>query len=336
MRSRLFRRLLSLLAVLALCVCLPAAAARASSSFFYDPNCPPDPDHIQVTRIIVRSHGVSLREGPSVDTRKIRGIQAGEVVDVLGYELGWYRVCYQGEYGYVTDSSDYVRVIDAITPAPLTLSPTPLVTPTPVPATATPNRNPSPMPVPALGADVIGPGRMNMAVFWVQTQLKATGEWYQDDRCEVSGLLDDATQAAVSGFMAARGFESHPGHIDQTVVDTLLACLGSRAVAVYTGGFYEAMDLLLPDGLWGEMALLSADGAAGSSAAVRFVQRCLAGIRCYTGEINGVYTEATRAAVLRFQRLSHFSETGAVTLGTARAMLEAYFYQGGDLSALGS
>lgn len=295
-----------------------------------------DPEEIQVTRLLTQEPGVSLREGPSAAARKIRGIPAGNVLNVISHVPGWYYVRYQGERGYVNDSSEFVLIIGCVTPVPATPSPTPVVTPTPKPATPTPNRNPYVMKTPSLGGRVFQPGEMNMAVFWVQTQLKATGLWYQEDSCTVTGCLDGETMAAVAEFMAVRGFPEHGGTIGQAVIDELTEYLGSWTVAVYTGGFYEAMAVLMDGSSAGSMTPVgtNAEGVISSGDKVRWVQTCLAFLGFYSGEISGEYDEATRQAVRLFQRDSGFAQEDRVNLGAARAMMEAFYYNRGSLEML--
>ena len=294
-----------------------------------------DPDELRVTRIMTRPPGVSLREGPSAAARKIAGIHADTMLDVIRHVPGWYLVRYQGEIGYVNDSSEFVMIIGCVTPQPLTPSPAPVVTPTPKPATPTPNRNPSVMETPALGDRVCQPGEMNMAVFWVQTQLMATGQWLQEAACSVTGVLDEETMAAVSDFMNMAGQPEHGGMIDQSVIDELSKYLGSRAVAVYTGGFYEAMDAVMDGGPEGSMTPIGrTDGAVSSGEPVRWAQKCLSFLGYYTGEIDGKYNEETRVAVRLFERNNGFAEQDWIHLGAARAIMEAYYCNRGDLGQL--
>ena len=294
-----------------------------------------DPDEIQVTQIMTQATGVSLREGPSAAARKIRGIPADTLLNVLDHVPGWYYVRYAGDSGYVNDSSEFVLILDCVTPQPQTPTPTPVVTPTPKPATPTPNRNPAAMAPPFLGTQVCSAGDMSMTVFWVQTQLKATGRWLQDE--SVTGLMDEATQAAVSALMAERGLPDHGGDIDQSVIDALTDTLGSWTVAVYTGGFYEAMAPVMDGGAEGSMILIGPLGMAGavsSGSAVRWAQTCLSFLGYYHGSLHGEYNEATRAAVRLFNKENGFPGLDDLSLGSARALMEAYYYNRGDLGKL--
>ena len=295
-----------------------------------------DPDEVKVTQIITLEFGVSMREAPYPAAKRLAGISANTVLRVIGHVPGWYYVHYQGESGYVSDSSALVRIIACVTPQPATPTPSPVITPTPKPATPTPNRNPFAMDIPVLGDTVFQPGDMNLTIFWVQTQLRATGQWYLEDGCSVTGYLDETAAAAVAEFMTLQGYPDHGGVIDQNVIDELTDWLGSRIVPVYTGGFYEAMDGLL-DGEAGTMVLIGPADPAGHTASgesVRWVQRCLTYLGYYAGNITGRYDGETRSAVRRFELDNGFPSDDRVNLGVARAMLEAYYYSRGDLGRL--
>ena len=54
----------------------------------------------------------------------------------------------------------------------------------------------------------------------------------------------------------------------------------------------------------------------------------------YTLTADGVYGTATRNAVKAFQRAYGFQQRDYVSLGVARAMIEAYYAAGGDLGLL--
>ena len=344
-----------ILICLLLAVFLTLAAPPGSSA--WEPSCRPcpeeppardpvwldviyssyDPDEVRVTRIITREPGVSLRAAPSAGAEKIEGIHADTVLEVIGHVPGWYHVRYRGQTGFVNDSSEFVWIIACVTPEPVTPTPAPVITPTPRPATPTPDRSPSAMEIPALGDRVCRAGEMSMTVFWAQTQLKATGLWYQDDGCLITGVLDETARSAVSEFMAMRGQQDHGGDIDQQVVAELAEYLGGRAVAVYTGGFYGLMDVLMDGGPAGSMTPVGPEdesGTAASAARVRWVQTCLRHLGYYAGRVGGTYDEETRTAVRLFSQDSGFPEQDRVTLGLARAMLEAYYYSRGDLEQL--
>ncbi|MBR3333512.1 MAG: peptidoglycan-binding protein [Clostridia bacterium] len=60
----------------------------------------------------------------------------------------------------------------------------------------------------------------------------------------------------------------------------------------------------------------------------RWVQCCLSKLGYYTGTIDGKYGERTEQAVKKFQKAYGFQERNYVTLGVARAMLEACYNNG--------
>ncbi len=340
-----------LLAVLLAALTLPAVclACAPQEEPFCREDLPPDavwmdvvyrsydPKDIRVTRILTQPPGVSLREGPSAAASRIRGVPADTVLDVIRHVPGWYYVRYRGDTGYVNDSSEFVLIIGCITPEPQTPTPTPVVTPTPKPATPTPNRNPSEMAIPSLGDRVCRAGEMSLTVFWTQTQLAATGQWFQDGGCAVTGVLDEATMSAVSEFMEAQGSPGHSGEIGQDVIDGLTDFLSSRTVAVYTGGFYDAMSVLMdgrPADVMTPVGGTDWQGIVPSGEKVRWVQTCLAFLGYYSGPVNGTYNEAARTAVRWFEQDNGFEAQDTVNLGVARAMLEAYYYNRGDLGLL--
>ena len=61
------------------------------------------------------------------------------------------------------------------------------------------------MGVPQIGSRVYRSGDMNMTIFWVQTQLKATGRWYQGDNWDCTGNLGDHTISEIKAFMRNQG-----------------------------------------------------------------------------------------------------------------------------------
>lgn len=63
-----------------------------------------------VIRIRTTSKGASLRCGPGLSYAKIKSIHSNTVLNVLGMENGWYHVCYNGTYGYVTSGSNWVTI----------------------------------------------------------------------------------------------------------------------------------------------------------------------------------------------------------------------------------
>ena len=66
----------------------------------------------------------------------------------------------------------------------------------------------------------------------------------------------------------------------------------------------------------------------------RWVQVILSRLGYYTMNIDSKYGQGTDDAVRAFQRAYGFVERDYVTLGVARAMIEAYYSAGGDLGRL--
>jgi peptidoglycan hydrolase-like protein with peptidoglycan-binding domain len=78
---------------------------------------------------------------------------------------------------------------------------------------------------------------------------------------------------------------------------------------------------LVPDGEWGVKSQAALDKALGRKPSartaklaplgwVRNLQRDLGRLRFYAGPFNGLYTSATRAAVIRFQTAKHLAPDG--------------------------
>lgn len=190
------------------------------------------------------------------------------------------------------------------------------------------------MGIPDLNRQVIRKDQMNLAVFWVQTQLKATGVYYQGEIWDVTGNLGDHTMQEVSSFMQSRGYHSHSGQIDQNVINELCQYLGDRIVPVYVGGFYSRMDNIMNGDHTGSMQPIISnlrDMIPHVTVGARWVQCCLKKLGYYTGIIDGKYGEATEKAVMEFQKANSFEERDYVTLGVARTMLEQCYYSGYSL-----
>lgn len=67
------------------------------------------------------------------------------------------------------------------------------------------------MGIPNLNGRRYTEGDMNMAIFWVQVQMKATGRWYQGDQWDCTGNLGDHTMQEIASFMKSRGYSGHSG-----------------------------------------------------------------------------------------------------------------------------
>lgn len=180
------------------------------------------------------------------------------------------------------------------------------------------------MGIPDLHRQVIYKDQMNLTVFWVQTQLKATGIYYQGDIWDVTGNLGDHTMQEVSCFMESRGYRGHSGQINQTVINELTQYMGNRIVPVYIGGFYSHMDSIMNGDHTGSMQPIISnlrDMVPHETVGARWVQCCLKKLGYYAGIIDGKYGEATETAVKEFQRSNGFEERDYVTLGVARSIL---------------
>lgn len=197
--------------------------------------------------------------------------------------------------------------------------------------------DPYDMGIPDLHGQVIRKDQMNMAVFWVQTQLKASGTYYQGGIWDETGNLGDHTMQEVASFMQSRGYYGHSGQIDQQVVDELADYMGYRMVPVYVGGFYSHMDSIMNGGNTGSMQKIVSnlrDMVPHVTSGARWVQCCLKKLGYYNGTIDGKYGEGTENAVKAFQRANGFQERDYVTLGVARCMLEQCYYSGCGLDDL--
>ncbi len=191
--------------------------------------------------------------------------------------------------------------------------------------------------IPNLNGCRYSEGDMNIAVFWVQVQMKASGQWYQGEQWDCTGNLGDHTMHEVASFMESCGYSGHTGFIDQNVVNELANYLGYRVQPVLVGGFYEAMGAIMSGGSIGSMQPIISnlrDMVPRETVGARWVQTCLKHLGYYTSIIDGKYGEETERSVNAFQRDYGFEERDYVSLGVARAMLEAYYYAGGDLNKL--
>ena len=187
------------------------------------------------------------------------------------------------------------------------------------------------MGIPNLNGQSYSMNQMNLAVYWVQTQLKATGVYYQGELWDVTGNLGDHTMQEIASFMMGRGYGGHNGHVDQTVVNELDDYLGNRLVPVYVGGFYSHMDSLMTGGHIGSMRKIESnliDMVPHVTVGGRWIQCCLSKLGFYNGSIDGMYGEQTEKAVMAFQKAYGFEQRNYVTLGVARAMLEACYNSG--------
>ena len=193
------------------------------------------------------------------------------------------------------------------------------------------------MGAPYIGNRSYGQDEMNMDIYWVQVQMKATGRWYQGESWDCTGRLGDHTMSEIRSFMSSRGYRSHSGRVDQNVIDELSAYLGGSVQPVYVGGIYNAMNSIMYGGSAGGMNVIWSnliDMVPHVTAGARWVQVCLFTLGYYTSSIEGMYGEGTDRAVKAFQRAYGWEQRNYVTLGVARAMLEAYCQAGCNPNAL--
>ena len=171
------------------------------------------------------------------------------------------------------------------------------------------NNDPHDMGIPFLNGRSYSKDQMNLIIFWVQTQLKATGAYYQGYAWDVTGHLGDQTMKEIASFMQSRGYRGHSGCVDQTVVDELASYLGNRIEPVYIGGFYSHMDSIMSGGHAGSMQKILSnliDMVPHVTTGARWVQSCLSKLGYYTGTIDGKYGERTEKSVNAFQKAYGF------------------------------
>lgn len=302
----------------------------------------------RVTQVLTGKKGAALRSQPDANSTKLTGIHQNVYLEVEDQQNGWFFVYYNGMYGWVSATMVTVTKVDTITPPP---------------AEETDydndydyddygsddnwdsydsrsgynSQDPYDMGVPYIGNAVFRENQMNLIVLWVQTQLKATGVWYQGYQWDVTGNLGDHTMSEIRSFMSANGNRSHTGVVDQKVIDALAKYLGNNVQPVMIGGFYNSMRMLMNGDSYGTMQPVISnlrDMKACSTNGARWVQSVLKGLGYYTGTIDGMYGEGTDRAVRRFQNDNGFQERDYVTLGVARCMLEQYYYRGLSLGML--
>lgn len=191
--------------------------------------------------------------------------------------------------------------------------------------------------VPYLGNRTISGDEQCFAVYWVQAQLRQTGNYYlrtaNGAHWDVTGNFGDHTMQEVQRFMQNQGYYSD-GTITQSVID---------AITAYFSRTGKAMADVRPDGIYDYMSSVMSGDAGGSMDTirlgdygykVRWIQTCLQGCGYYSGTIDGQYGSTTSAAVRQFQEDYDFVERDFVKLGHARKMLEVYYQKGNALSNL--
>lgn len=299
----------------------------------------------KVTKVVTGEIGASLRSSPEIlEDNKLCGIHADVYLDVYDECNGWYYVNYNGQYGWVYSGPKIVTVVETEEVSPYIDIPLPYTPAKPEKASPSgsnkssgkyaPNKKHYPyldsydIGVPKIGKAVFTLNQMNLVILWVQTQLKATGKWYQGSQCDVSGCLNEHTMSEIRSFMAANGYPKHTGVVNQKVLNTLSKYLGKKVVPVRDGGIYQYMDSIMSGDKYGSMPLIVSnlrDNVAHVSVGTSWVQTVLSGLGYYTGSVDGKYGILTQDAVILFQRNNGFQQCDYVTLGVARAMLEQYY-----------
>lgn len=254
--------------------------------------------------------------------------------------LGHYGACplFLDSTSRIVRLKSLVKTMATATPAPTPVpTPVPTANPTPRPVPTRPPYEPYDMGVPYLGGRVFGNNEMNIYVYWVQVQMKKTGRYYQDPDWDETGNLGSRTMSEIQRFMRDRGYSNHSGQVDQQVINELASYLGSRVEPVYMGGYYDKMNVLMRNAEIQDMYDVESnlrDGVPRVSEGARWMQVCLQGLGYYTSTIDGKFGEGTERALKRFQRDYGFVERDYLSLGVARALLEAYYSSGCDLNRL--
>lgn len=303
----------------------------------------------KVTQVTTGARGASLRNYPEGD--KIGSVHRNTCLDVMEQQDGWFYVYYKGQYGWVSSIVVTVTRIETVGPAGNDFSAsaeqmnsrsTALSGQNTVNRSIVQNRqynsqDPWDMGVPYIGNTVFRENMMNMVIFWVQTQLKATGVWYQGYQWDVTGHLGDQTMSEIRSFMSSCGYYGQTGVVNQDVIDALVYYLGDRIQPVMVGGFYDAIMTITTGDSYGTMYSIVSnlrDMVPHVTTGARWVQCVPKGLGYYSGTIDGMYGEGTEAAVRQFQRENGFQERDYVTLGVARSMLEQYYWRGNGLNSL--
>lgn len=252
--------------------------------------------------------------------------------------LGHYGACplFLDSTSRIVSLKNLVKTMATATPVP-TPVPTANPTPRPVPVPTRSPYIPYDMGVPYLGGRVFGKDEMNIYVYWVQVQMKKTGQYYQDPDWDETGNLGSRTMSEIQRFMRDRGYKNHSGQVDQQVIDELASFLGPQVEPVYVGGYYSKMDVLMRDAEIQDMYDVESnlrDGVPRVTTGARWMQICLHGLGYYNSSIDGKFGEGTERALKRFQRDYGFVERDYLSLGVARALMEAYYNRGCDLNRL--
>lgn len=307
-----------------LCLLMIFSAVGASATVY-------EVESTRIRGVVVNDRGATLRSTPENkgNANKIKSLSSNTYLSVGGIANGWYYVYVSGDYGFVNAGPEWTRIVSYWADVE-----------TPERGMVLRGEGPGgsyDMGVPDLHGEKFDANETNVVILWVQTQLKATHEFYQGDIWDVSGTLGTHTMDEIRAFMASRGYFYHSGMVDQMLVDHLAACLGDELVPVYISGMYEYMDSIMNGGSAGSMFPIISNMRYNSRAittGARWVQTCLKKIGYYKGVIDGMYGQGLEDAVKKFQHDYGFQERDFVSLGVARTMLEVYFAMGGDLNAL--
>lgn len=302
----------------------------------------------RVAQVTTGARGAALRNYPEGD--KIGSVHQNICLDVLEQQDGWFYVYYKGQYGWVSSTVVTITRVETIAPngndssfsTGWTNSQGTVITGRDTGSSTVQNRqyssqDPWDMGVPYIGNTVFRENMMNMVVFWVQTQLKATGVWYQGYQWDVTGHLGDHTMSEIRSFMSSCGYHGQTGVVNQDVIDALVYYLGDRIQPVMIGGFYDSMRSITTGDSYGTMYSIISnlrDMVPHVTTGARWVQCVLKGLGYYSGLIDGMYGEKTDEAVRKFQRENGFQERDYVSLGVARSMLEQYYWRGNSLNSL--
>jgi hypothetical protein len=154
-----------------------------------------------------------LRDAPN--GTKIGSIHANTYLNVVDQQGNWYKVNYYGQYGWVTSNPNYVTVVSSTNQTQTSVTEDTYVN--------DPN-------APYIGTTVYSKGQNSDAIRWVQTNLKATGRWYQGDQWRITGHLGDHTMQEIRSFMQSMGYTTHTGVVDQTVINALCRYMDNKTI----------------------------------------------------------------------------------------------------------
>jgi peptidoglycan hydrolase-like protein with peptidoglycan-binding domain len=170
-------------------------------------------------------------------------------------------------------------------------SPTMTTTSSPSPTATTPTRKPTPTHTPTRTALYLT-GDQNDGVRDLQARLKQL-QWYEP---KITGVFDDVTLAAVTGFQDKRGFPA-TGEVDQATWDKLVSMT------------HQPTDDEMHNRLVAGPTIIG-DGDSGDR--VRELQARLKQIGWFNADVTGDYGPTTAASVAGFQTKRGIPSTGEV------------------------